>query len=313
MILQSTRHTNPRCVGPESGLTVIVATYRRPQLLEKLLVSLRTEIGVLREVVVVSPHAGGDIEAALARQVEHLPMLRCERSPSAAKSVGLNAAIRATDGSFLAFLDDDTEVVPGWGAAFMQHFQLSGAAAYQGRISPPAQLLEQPRSAEVVRSFMTHPFRDSDSPLRRCRGLTGANCAVHRDTFERVGTFDERLGPGAAGACEDTDMGFRIGRAGGKIVYVPTARVVHGWFPERATEEYHVEYIERRARSRWLMNGRPAWPRMLGDMLWTHVADLVSRASSDQNVRLHTRSKRIHYLAMWKCAIAARRMGQGAR
>ncbi len=307
MIRQGTYPTSSRRVVSDSGLTVIVATHRRPLLLEKLLISLRTEVGVLREVVVVSSHSGGDIEATIARQVEHLPMLRFERSSSAAKSVGLNAAIRATDGPFLAFLDDDTEVVPGWGEAFIQHFRMNGAAAYQGRISPPPQLLEQPPSAELLRSFMTHPFRDSDSPLRRCRGLTGANCAVHRDTFDRVGTFDERLGPGAAGACEDTDMGFRIGRAGGEIVYVPSARVVHGWFPERATEEFHVEYIERRARSRWLMNGEPAWPKMLGDMLWTHLVELISRASTDQNARLRTRSKCIHYRAMWKCAIAARR------
>ncbi len=51
---------------------------------------------------------------------------------------------------------------------------------------------------------------------------------------------------------------------------------------------------------------------MLGDMLWTHLVDLASRASSDQNVRLHTRSKRIHYRAMWKCALAARRTSQDA-
>ncbi len=312
MIRQSTRHTSSRQIGTDSGLTVIVATHRRPLLLEKLLISLRTEVGFLREVVVVSAHSGADIEALLARQVEHLPMLRFQRSPSAAKSVGLNAAIRATDGLFLAFLDDDIEVLPGWGAAFIEHFRMNGAEAYQGRISPPPQLLEQPPSAELMRSFMTHPFRDSDSPLRRCRGLTGANCAVHRDTFDRVGTFDERLGPGAAGACEDTDMGFRIGRAGGQIVYVPSARVVHGWFPERATEEFHVAYIERRARSRWLMNGRPAWPKLLGDMLWTQLVELISRASSDQNARLHTHSKCIHYRAMFKCAIASRRTSADA-
>jgi GT2 family glycosyltransferase len=59
--------------------------------------------------------------------------------------------------------------------------------------------------------------------------------AAFRSAFEKVGGFDERLGPGTPFyAADDNDLGFRLLEAGYRIVYVPEAVVYHrAWRPGR--------------------------------------------------------------------------------
>ena len=61
----------------------------------------------------------------------------------------------------------------------------------------------------------------------------GAKMAFRRSVFERVGLFDERLGAGASGCSEDSEMWYRILASGGCCVYEPRAVVFHhhraGW------------------------------------------------------------------------------------
>ncbi|MCC6449651.1 MAG: glycosyltransferase [Candidatus Aureabacteria bacterium] len=51
-----------------------------------------------------------------------------------------------------------------------------------------------------------------------------ANAMFRRSVFDKVGLFDERF-PSAGG--EDLDLGWRVHRAGYRMKYSPSARVVH--------------------------------------------------------------------------------------
>jgi GT2 family glycosyltransferase len=55
----------------------------------------------------------------------------------------------------------------------------------------------------------------------------GANMAFRREVFERLGGFDERLGAGAAGCSEDSEMWYRVLAAGHSCRYEPAAVVRH--------------------------------------------------------------------------------------
>jgi GT2 family glycosyltransferase len=60
--------------------------------------------------------------------------------------------------------------------------------------------------------------------------LWTANMAMFRATVDRIGTFDERLGPGKKrfpGGGEDNDFCFRLLEAGDRVVYEPNAVVYH--------------------------------------------------------------------------------------
>ncbi len=55
----------------------------------------------------------------------------------------------------------------------------------------------------------------------------GANMAFRREVFRRVGLFDTRLGAGASGCSEDSEMWYRILAARMAIGYEPRAVVWH--------------------------------------------------------------------------------------
>jgi N-acetylglucosaminyl-diphospho-decaprenol L-rhamnosyltransferase len=67
--------------------------------------------------------------------------------------------------------------------------------------------------------------RDTDgAPVRRDAGwLSGACFLVRRSAFEQLGGFDE----GYFMYFEDVDFGYRLGKAGYRSVYEPSATVVH--------------------------------------------------------------------------------------
>jgi GT2 family glycosyltransferase len=51
--------------------------------------------------------------------------------------------------------------------------------------------------------------------------------AFRRDAFERVGLFDERLGAGASGCSEDSELWYRLLAEGHRCRYWPSAVVLH--------------------------------------------------------------------------------------
>jgi N-acetylglucosaminyl-diphospho-decaprenol L-rhamnosyltransferase len=65
---------------------------------------------------------------------------------------------------------------------------------------------------------------DAQAPSRRDAGwLSGACVLVRRSAFEAIGGFDE----GYFMYFEDVDLGYRLGRAGGRNVYAPEASILH--------------------------------------------------------------------------------------
>jgi N-acetylglucosaminyl-diphospho-decaprenol L-rhamnosyltransferase len=63
----------------------------------------------------------------------------------------------------------------------------------------------------------------ADATERDAGWLSGACLLLRREAFEAVGGFD----PGYFMFFEDVDLGERLGRAGWRNVYVPSARVTH--------------------------------------------------------------------------------------
>ena len=70
----------------------------------------------------------------------------------------------------------------------------------------------------------------------------GANMAFRRSAFATAGVFDERLGAGASGCSEDSELWYRLLAVGGSCLYEPRAVVFHhhraGW--DELTEQMRV-------------------------------------------------------------------------
>jgi glucosyl-dolichyl phosphate glucuronosyltransferase len=228
--------------------SVIVATHGRPDSIRRLLASLAPELATgSREIIIAENGTPAPMELSLdGAALKHL------HEPRAGKCRIQNRAIAQTTGEseILVFLDDDLIVAPGYLAAVERFFDTHREfAAMKGRILPA----EDPeKKVGPMAVYLDLPIVDHGEEVIEVRGVLGANMAFRAGVLNQVGPFDERLGPGAGGHEEETEMSQRIRRAGFRIGYAPQALVYHEVDPARANRERFIRIARERGRCRML-------------------------------------------------------------
>jgi GT2 family glycosyltransferase len=226
--------------------SVIVATHDRPDSVRRLISSLAPELATgSREIII----AENGTPAPMQLPLEGAP-LKHLHEPRAGKCRIQNRAIAQAAGELTVFLDDDLVVAPGYLAAVEDFFDSHREfAAMKGRILAA----EDPeKKVGPMAVYLDLPLADDGEDVIEVRGVLGANMAFRAATLRQVGPFDERLGPGAGGHEEETEMSQRIRRAGFRIGYAPGAIVYHEVDPARANRERFVRIARERGRCRML-------------------------------------------------------------
>ncbi|HEX3996913.1 MAG TPA: glycosyltransferase family 9 protein, partial [Acetobacteraceae bacterium] len=144
-----------------------------------------------------------------------------------------NAAVAASDGEYLLFLNDDIEIIqPDWLDAMLE------AATWSGTGIVGARLLYPNRSVQHAGMFLgdgmgRHAFRHADQhdpgyfglaqTTREVTAVTGACMLIRREVFETLGRFDESHDV----INNDLDFCLRAQRAGWRTIYTPHATLIH--------------------------------------------------------------------------------------
>jgi len=216
------------------ALSVVVCTRDRPEALDMCLKALAAQRASPGEIVVVDNSKAGN-----ARDVAGKHAVRYVHEPRPGLSAARNAGVRCATGSIVAFTDDDVEVDADWTAELALAFDGdAGADAVTGLVLPASLDTRARRmfqfefggfgSRFVPSRFDARFFQEALSQGAQVWRIgAGANMAFRRSIFERVGLFDERLGAGAAGCSEDSELWYRILAAGGACLYEPRAVVHH--------------------------------------------------------------------------------------
>jgi glycosyltransferase involved in cell wall biosynthesis len=199
-------------------LSVIIACRNAEATLGVQLDALSLEPRHAEWEILLCDNGSTDGTIALAERYRaKLPNLRIvdarrRRGPAFARNTGA-AASRAR---YLAFVDADDEIAPGWVPAMLD--ALASHAFVAGRFEPT-----RLNSARILRSRplqQSHGLQDSGIGPRLPHAGAG-NMGIHRGVFESVGGFDAGLG-----CLEDTDFCWRVQLAGVPLVYRGDA-VVH--------------------------------------------------------------------------------------
>lgn len=224
-------------------LSAIIPTRDRPEMLRDCLATLQRQDvapGEL-EVVVVDDGSTANIGEIVNQVNASRVTLRHVRQAAAGLNAARNRGIEVATGELLAFLDDDVLVSPKWAASLLDAFRNPDCAAVGGRVellleeSAPRWLTEGRRSylAEFELGVESKWLDDGTVPV-------GANCAVRRDVFDRLGGFRaglDRIGSSLV-SNGDTEFFRRVRRQGGKIRYEPRAHVRHRVPGARLTPDY---------------------------------------------------------------------------
>ncbi|HEX4591350.1 MAG TPA: glycosyltransferase [Gemmataceae bacterium] len=198
-------------------VSVVIPTYRRPDLLARCLAAVTAQdLAPERYEVIVADDAANEVTR---RQVESISgpvavryvAVAGNHGPAAARNRGWHAA----RGEVIAFTDDDTVPDRGWLGAGLRSIDV-GADAVAGRVVVP--LPPVPTDYEL-----------NESGLERAEFVT-ANCFVRRTALKTVGGFDERF---TAAWREDSDLQFALLERGFRIDHAADALVVHPVRPAR--------------------------------------------------------------------------------
>lgn len=235
--------------------SLIIPTCNRSGSLQRLLKSI--------DVLVIPPACNAEVIAVDNGSVDDTPRVLAERNQVGhgvpfyaltegrkGKASALNRGLASAKGDILLIVDDDVVVDSQLLVKHMEAHEGKGFDAIQGRILPGV----DPDGNHADRSRLREyniPYIDYGENIHEIRGLTGTNMSFTRQVFDKVGLFDSRLGPGAAGFSEDTEYSIRIRNAGFKIGYTPDAIVYHELNPHRYGRAYNrmVEYRKGLSRS----------------------------------------------------------------
>jgi GT2 family glycosyltransferase len=226
-----------RRLHPAVDVSVVLATRDRPDDLRAALrsiASVRTPRRVELIVVDNNPESG-----ETAATVATFPAVRLIAEPRSGLSYARNAGIAASSGAIVVATDDDVVVDENWLEELIAPFADPDVMVVTGNVLPLDLSLEAQRLFEAYGGLGRGPrrravdgewfwaFRKS-VPTWHLGGT--ANAAFRATIFSdpRIGVLNEALGAGTpAGCSEDTDLFYRVLRAGFRLVYQPNALVWH--------------------------------------------------------------------------------------
>lgn len=282
-------------------ISIIIPTRNRQRQITRLLDSIRNLTGLdrIRPEIIVGDNGSGDQTCEILQQESrNFPVpLRLFQIPVPGKCKVLNEAIRLAEGDILAFLDDDVIVDVDWLVALEKFFSNTSRMVAQGTIRIPPDDLKNPEIGPLIQRFRTAQRVEYDRNADDFSTLNGANMAIRREVFARVGDFDLRLGPGASGTSEDVELAQRIRKAGIKIGYMPDAVVFHEINPARLTEEYFKAWHQRQGVSRLIFKDQSK-SRIIFDLCRASAQYAVYSISGVERKRYRSKGRMYHYQAM---------------
>jgi len=219
----------PLAAGEAPLVSIIIPTYGRLDYACRCLASIARAPSAASVEVIVAEDASGDAEIDSLRQV---PWLTYVENPANLGFVGTcNRAAEHAAGKYLCFLNNDTEVAPGWLDALVETFATHQSVGLVGaRLVYPDGTLQE-AGGIIFRDGRGWNFGRGDDPrkpvygyLRETDYCSGACLLIERELFEALGGFDTLYAPAYY---EDTDLAFRVRQAGRKVIYQPRAVVAH--------------------------------------------------------------------------------------
>lgn len=205
-------------------ISVIVASWQRPDELQLCLTGLAQQDHPALEVIVVA-----DAAACAALRARDWPGKLAE-NPGANLALARNIGLSLAAGLVVAYIDDDAVAEPTWASRLARPFADAAVVAATGPTRGRNGISWQWHPVEVDATGADHPlplkaetWLHQGGALRAVKPL-GTNCAFRRAPLCAAGGFDMAF----RFFLEDADIGLRLA-AFGKTAIVPGAAVHHAF------------------------------------------------------------------------------------
>ena len=254
--------------GPGNRLAAVVVNYESGSLLTTCVADLR-RAGIDEVVVVDNGSVDGSTVAAQAA-VEGLDVL--VPGSNLGYGAAANRGVAATTAPLILVCNPDLEVPAAAVAALATALDADSARALVGPLIRTSTGERYPSARQFpsmidaaghallgifapdnrfTRNYQRSELDGAAVEIRTVDWVSGACFLVRRSAFEQVGGFDESYFMYA----EDVDLCWRLGHAGWRVMYAPTAEVTHvqgqstNRHPYRMIVEHHRSLLRFASRS----------------------------------------------------------------
>lgn len=233
--------------GSAPRVSVAIVARRHIPEIDRLVEALLDAEGPGEREIIVAIETPGTTEPSETRDSRGVRWLAIP----ARRGLGYNrnCALVAARGDILLSVDDDCVPQPEWMTGLLGALDDADTHAAVGSIEiPPAGVLGDsisalgfPAGGSAGYETMFHVAEDGATD-----NLAIGNCALRVATVRELGGFDESMTYGG----EDTELAHRFNTAGKRIVFIPSAVIVH---PARTSlaEFCRWSYVRGRAKAQF--------------------------------------------------------------
>lgn len=210
-------------------VSVIISIYGKIEYTLNCLASIAANPPKLPfEIIVVDDYSPGN-SAEVLENLKGVRLVRNEQNQGFIRSSNTGASVAR--GKYLYFLNNDTQVTPGWMDELVRTFHefpgtgLVGSKLIypDGRLQEAGGIIWQDGSAWNFGKFQ-NPMLPIYNYAREVDYCSGASIMVPKSLFDESGGFDEHYLPAY---CEDSDLALRIRDNGHRVIYQPLSTIIH--------------------------------------------------------------------------------------
>lgn len=258
--------------GP--SVAIVTVAYRSNHVLDGFLASTATASAEPVDVVIVDNAPGGPDDASRLANEHRARYLALAENPGYGGAVNAGVGLLGPAAEWVLISNPDVVLDPGAIDALRVAGEADPGIGAVGPavLNPDGSVYPSARAVPSLRTGIGHAlfanlwqrnpwtlaYRRETDPSDRARDagwLSGSCLLVRRAAFDAIGGFDE----GYFMYFEDVDLGFRLGRAGYRNVYEPTAKVTHVGAHSTGSESARMVAAHHASARRFLSKKYAGW------------------------------------------------------